>query len=751
MKRLTSLLVLSCCTLIFGQDRLFDMQYNLPNSVLNSTSGKVIDITAPPFNAQGDGISDDTPAFIAAYDSLMSAIDGVQNSDPEVSHVIYIPDGTYRITNTIIYSTIYMNDSLLDPKPGIDDEVIAPLRFIGQSRVNTVLKLDDGAAGYEAGNQKALLSFGRSTFNNLEARNCVRNLTIDVGSNNPGAIGIKMGGANNASMQNVTIKSSDSQALCGIDFTIGTVVGYYRDITIDGFDYGVRCVPHHFTDPVMEYVSMTNISKCGIYVEKGCGTFRKISFNGNGAALKIMNSDGHVVLLDSEVTGSASDTAFVIDSGRVLLRNVELVGFGEDVWDGSSSVSFDESIDFYVNDEVYYFPGSENCMLNLPISEVPDQEWSNDFVNTWKIAEDYGVVGDGITDDRDALQALFDSGTEFIFLANQDYKISGPVAIPPFVKRIAGFYGEIGGLGNKFIIEGNATDPPLIIEDLYFSGGTAIDHSSQRTLILSNVGTQDNLYLNSENNQKTVYINACNGLKTSGPIVNQEAFIRFVNTEAPTSSGQFLIDNSQVVCMGFKTEKGHTAFTVQNQSKFELLGGVANQFPLADPSWQQDTVSMTITSFEPIVNVVDSEVALSLATTGPTSNQGFMFVVKDSTTANTLYIQYDSLPARLERIHNNILPLYVHQSQLCDLGWDEQQSGVDVKSFPNPFSSDIQFNWQASSSIAELTLFDIQGKIILHSWIGKNETIPLKQLQDGVYIYQILIDQERYNGRLVKQ
>lgn len=56
----------------------------------------LVNVKAPPFNAQGDGVSDDTAAFVAARDTITSAAEAV-GSDVVNGAGLYVPPGVYLI------------------------------------------------------------------------------------------------------------------------------------------------------------------------------------------------------------------------------------------------------------------------------------------------------------------------------------------------------------------------------------------------------------------------------------------------------------------------------------------------------------------------------------------------------------------------------------------------------------------------------------------------------------------------------
>jgi hypothetical protein len=72
-------------------------------------NNRVLNIREAPFFAKGDGITDDTDAFVRAYDFVLNEIDkfGWSISTPASrasSFIIYIPNGEYLVSDTIIYS-----------------------------------------------------------------------------------------------------------------------------------------------------------------------------------------------------------------------------------------------------------------------------------------------------------------------------------------------------------------------------------------------------------------------------------------------------------------------------------------------------------------------------------------------------------------------------------------------------------------------------------------------------------------------
>ena len=114
-------------------------------------SGRVIDVTRPPFSATGDGVTDDTEALIAAYTYVTDRLLEFTRNDSlnRASYLLYFPSGTYLVSNTIIHEGELAFDFPDSPNDTYE-EGAAQIRMVGQNRENTIIRLKDNCPGFEA-------------------------------------------------------------------------------------------------------------------------------------------------------------------------------------------------------------------------------------------------------------------------------------------------------------------------------------------------------------------------------------------------------------------------------------------------------------------------------------------------------------------------------------------------------------------------------------------------------------------------
>jgi len=587
-----------CADPVTYGDRGHNLNMIYPKDAFIQNGGPFIDITKSPYAAKGTGDPADadhnTRAFVAVYDFIMEQLDKygdiqrkvTQPSSSECSYIIYIPDGVYFVNDTLIYT------GPVRKVAGAQREYCVWLRFIGQSRRNTIIRLADNSAGFDdRENPKPIFSFGKKPdVNPMKANNAIKNLTIDAGNGNPGVIGIRWTSANNGQANELLIRSGGGDGFVGYDFSMGGPCGYFRDIIIEGFDYGIRLGTHkrYFYNPTLEYITLKNQKEAGILCEAGSGTLRKVKNENSVPAIKITDCYTHVVVLDSNFTGgNPSNSAIdIVDDGNgighLFARNISVSGYGSGVRK-VGVVAQPGSVTEYVSDPIKKFsPGMPDTSMNLPIEEVPFVPWEQDL-SKWTIAGE----GNGSADDSEPIQRAMNDTTKSVFyFPGRNYRIGRTINIPAHIKVVDFMFCQISG-STPFRVSEDSPDP-IYFRDLCKSRSrprVLIEQDCMRTvymeLIPGRFGNPGNkpgakAFLCSANISRTD--------KDYG-IKNVDLFWRWGNDEY--RDHLFGIgDNCRVVLLGYKTEGGGIGFDIAGTSRLEILGGVHTNH--GRPLWYTD-------------------------------------------------------------------------------------------------------------------------------------------------------------------
>ena len=347
-----ALMFLSAVPLL-AQDRNIQKNEVYPSAMFIENGGRFINVkTSLTFlgigpNAVGDGSNNDSDAIIRAMDWIINKLRAHYASGGGCTYKdnwhVYLPNGTYRITKSLVYSGDRVPDCVSSYRDDPNREGLQKLTLIGQSREGTIVKLDNNATGFGTGAHRAVIAFSAfdrgTTFNNAPAAFQFRNITVNTGSGNPGAIGLDFLGANTARLDNVKFIGSGE---IGLNYRIGSVHGYSSNIIVDGFDYGIYLEGNTESHPTIEYVTLRNQNINGIYLEEISSTMRKIlSENSVGAVRLKVGTDGRLpqlTIVDSEFkNGSSSNTGFQIDNGFLFARNIKVAGYGSSVKKGSTA------------------------------------------------------------------------------------------------------------------------------------------------------------------------------------------------------------------------------------------------------------------------------------------------------------------------------------------------------------------------------------------------------------------------------
>jgi hypothetical protein len=525
------------------------------------------------YGAKGDGISDDTAAIQKALGE---------------NRFVYFPRGTYLVSNTL----------QSQPKR---------LMLLGESQTGTVIQLMNNAAGFtDSSNPKPLITTFEGQSTGQAFQNFITNLTIDVGSGNAGAIGIRLTNNNQGGLRDVTIRSSDpaGQGRTGLALTKQWPgPGLIKDVTIKGFNFGIRVANSEYSY-VFENIVLQDQLIAGIDNNANILSIRKLmSANVVPAILNDGDARGMILVLDSDLRGGTSSKSAIQNiNGTLYARNIKTFGYRSAIQNGNTIVP-GSTISEYSSSKNYNLFPSPLLSLNLPIQDTPDVSYGS--LKDWVSVTQYGANGDDKQDDTAAIQRAINSGKPTIYFPRGNYIISNTIHISGSVKTITGLYSTFSiaaPLKNQtqpvFRFEQDANHT-VVLEQFFGDYGDGkyhwIEHASAGTVILRNftVGS-GGAYRNTGFGPLFVE-DVCAGEW----IFNRQAvWMRQINPENTTTK---IVNNGGTVwILGLKTEKEGTVLETRDDGKTEVLGGLiypaggGNRIPTDQPALINHESQMSI-------------------------------------------------------------------------------------------------------------------------------------------------------------
>ncbi|PTY06493.1 hypothetical protein DB346_00990 [Verrucomicrobia bacterium LW23] len=525
------------------------------------------------YGAVGDGQTDDTAAIQRAI------------QDRKFTVQLYFPPGTYLVSDTLVGL-------------GRTGEPQCWMQFYGSGRSVTRIKLKDQSPGFQdTANPRPVIWFrGKITAESGQPReqpnvaffNSAYDLTIDVGSGNPAAVGIDWMVCNTGSLRRVDIISTDpkGQGFAGLRMSRNDGTSFMRDVRITGFDYGWWRAANAQSMAV-ESLTLKNQLVAGIYNRNSVFTIRGLSSENRVPTLLQVEATCQATLLNAQITGGAP-AAIVQESpdAFLYLRDVEADGSHLLVQNPpeapSSSLPGPRlSGEWFSHPPVVVNQTTPSASLNLPIKDAPDFH-DNDPAN-WATPADFS--DDSTGDYSVRLQKAIDSGATTIVLDSSGRgHFRSPVVVRGRVRRIIGFwkqptaakdsdiqnpYDESGRLvpSRCFLRIADGDGSPLIIEQFHQFAG-AIYNESSRALVLRDMGAD---YENGPTGTGDLFVegNMCAHYRIGH---GQNAWLRSVDAVFGKYNPDILADGSNVVVLSNRTEGGGVFVEAINGAKVEILG-----------------------------------------------------------------------------------------------------------------------------------------------------------------------------------
>ncbi|MFA6174490.1 MAG: glycosyl hydrolase family 28-related protein [Kiritimatiellales bacterium] len=511
---------------------------------------------------------------------------GVFPAHQAPAKILYFPNGTYLVSDTLVYSFTDMKIKFTD--------INRCMHFLGESRQGTVIRLKDHAPGFGAETNKAVVSFTHGNSSNVAMQNSFQNFTIEIGAGNPGASGLEFFANNSGVVRNVTVRSLDPEkaghaGLSMTTYNFSCVL--VKNLDVDGFDYGVKVTQPRLYS-VFENIQVSCQRVAGFYLESNNVSLRGLTSSNRVPAVSIKGQTATMALIDGNFSGGSPEAAAVdCEKGFLFARDLKVAGYKTAIRHSDAVPVQGPNVGEYTSHSAFtLFPDQQKQSLRLPIEETPEIPWDKD-PQQWAGVDKFGARGDGFTDDTEAIQRAMNSGRSTVYFQPGTYLINGTIDVPASVRRIDMMYcdmiagGDLQNMTNSGAFRIREGSEPLVMQnlftfELFFGAHYLIDHASTRTLVLKDMHTQVGaMYRNSVPGGK-VFIENVASTDQFEPIRNcftftgQKVWARQLNPER--ANPEVRNDGSSLWVLGFKSEGPGCAFLTTGGGSTEVLNGIFN-------------------------------------------------------------------------------------------------------------------------------------------------------------------------------
>ena len=400
------------------------------------------------YGTKGDGKTDDTAALIQAIQENVGS-----------NRTLYFPSGIYLVGKRLEWR-------------GKDGVWRNGLTLQGENRNSVVIRLRDNADGFgDPMNPLALIHtasqpggpYDPSNGNGFNAfRNYLFDLTVDTGIGNPGATGIDYIANNNGEIGNVTIRCGAPGGHAGLSLTRSPGPCLIKDVTIDGFDYGILANNTQY-GITFEHLKLNHQRIVGVRNDSNVLSFRDLqSDNAVPVIQNVRDRDnnryGLITILDSAFAGvgNAAALSAIDNRAQLRVRGLTTTGYAAAIQTDGTRVPGVKIADYSSDTPRSLFPASQKPPL--PVQETP--EFCDPDLSHWESVAAHGTTPNDNTDDTAPIQAALDSGKPIIYFPTGRYLVSDTLHVRGAVRQVIGCGSELFPTGPNF---DNAAGPrPLL-------------------------------------------------------------------------------------------------------------------------------------------------------------------------------------------------------------------------------------------------------------------------------------------------
>ena len=295
----------------------------------DSAGANVLDATRSPYNAHGDGKTDDTQALLRCL------------NDARAQQVAcYLPNGTYLVSGT-----------LTETMTGKE----RPHRFVriqGESENGTVIRLGDNLNF--TGPVLSVSGEENEANHRAPAPDAITRLTVNTGAGNPAAVGVRLGGSGGgAALQQVTIQSGDGKGNRGLDIVAPLGPATFERIRVEGFDTGIYLPAQ--SRAIFDHVALSHQNTVGVWVNGANAMFRHL-VSQNAVPVLVNMRDGQTVLEEGDLTGGSDYAPAILNPGgdenqaHLRVKNVRTQGYPCAISDRGANIPGNDVTDYVSQD-----------------------------------------------------------------------------------------------------------------------------------------------------------------------------------------------------------------------------------------------------------------------------------------------------------------------------------------------------------------------------------------------------------------